>query len=169
MKMKKIIGIWAEDRKGLIGSNNKLPWHLPAELKHFKESTMGQAILSGRKTFESMGKRALPGRVNIVLTRDRDYQAENVVILHDKAEVLSWYKQQDKSLFITGGAEIFRLFEDKLDGLVRTIVDGEFKGDTWFPVDFDFDKFSLVDSSLFHADEKNPYDFEIFTYQRLSN
>lgn len=167
--MKKIIGIWAEDKNGLIGSKGMLPWRLPAEMQHFRSSTMGAAILSGRKTFEGMKKRALPGRVNLVLTRDQNYQAEGVIILHDRDEVLRWFEAQDKSLYVTGGAELFRLFEPDFDELLKTVVAGEFEGDTWFPKDFDLRRFSLVESQTHAVDADNAYAFEIQDYQRASS
>lgn len=118
-----IIGIWAEDEQGLIGQNEKMPWHLPAEQQHFKKTTMGQAILMGRKTFDGMQKRVLPGRISIVLTRDQNYRStdEHVLIMHSLEEVLKWYRNQEKDLFITGGAEILALFEKELEILYRTL------------------------------------------------
>ena len=135
-----IIGIWAEDKQGLIGEADKMPWSLPAEQKHFKETTMNQVILMGRKTFEGMNKRVLPGRISIILTRDETYQSENekVLIMHSPKEVLDWYYKQDKDLFITGGAEILALFESELELLYRTVVHEKFQGDTYFPTHFDF-------------------------------
>ena len=82
---KKIAAIWAQDQNGLIGKNQSLPWHLPAELKHFKEITTGHAILMGRVTFDGMHRRVLPNRKTLILTRDRDYQIEDerVLVFHD--------------------------------------------------------------------------------------
>lgn len=101
--------LWAEDENGLIGKNNELPWRLPADLKYFKETTMGHPIVMGRKTFESIG-RPLPGRKNIILTRDKAFQAEDCLVFHSKDELLEWIEQYDSEVFITGGSEIFRLF-----------------------------------------------------------
>ena len=82
--MKKIIGIWAQTENGIIGKDQVMPWHLPAELQHFKETTMGQAILMGRVTFDGMNKRVLPGRTSIILTQDQAYDPENdaVLVMH---------------------------------------------------------------------------------------
>ncbi|MBM9832413.1 dihydrofolate reductase, partial [Enterococcus faecalis] len=104
----KMAAIWAEDQNQLIGKEMGLPWSLPADLQHFKQTTMGHNILMGRKTFDGMGKRVLPGRTSIILTRDRDYRMDhpNVLVFHSIEEVLDWYLQQDKNLYITGGAEI---------------------------------------------------------------
>ncbi len=110
--MKKIIGIWAQTENGIIGKDQVMPWHLPAELQHFKETTMGQAILMGRVTFDGMKKRVLPGRTSIILTQDQAYDSENdaVLVMHSKEEVLEWYQNQEKNLYIIGGSQILRLF-----------------------------------------------------------
>ena len=109
--MKKIIGIWAQTENGIIGKDQVMPWHLPAELQHFKETTMGQAILMGRVTFDGMNKRVLPGRTSIILTQDQAYDPENdaVLVMHSKEEVLEWYQNQEKNLYIIGGSQILRL------------------------------------------------------------
>ena len=146
-----------------------MPWSLPAEQKHFKETTMNQVILMGRKTFEGMNKRVLPGRISIILTRDETYQSENekVLIMHSPKEVLDWYYKQDKDLFITGGAEILALFESELELLYRTVVHEKFQGDTYFPTHFDFGKFKVV-SEIFHdKDERNAYTFTIKKYEKV--
>src|SRR5699024_11588003 len=83
---KQLIAIWAEDENHLIGVDGGLPWHLPKELKHFKETTMGQALLMGRVTFDGMGRRVLPGRDTLVLTRDKTYQADGVTVVHSRSE-----------------------------------------------------------------------------------
>ncbi|PCR99456.1 dihydrofolate reductase [Lactococcus fujiensis] len=163
-----IYGIWAEDEHGLIGRDGKLPWRLPKELQHFKQVTMNQVLLMGRKTFDGMNKRILPGRQSIVLTHDLNYEKENknLLVFHSKEEVLEWYKQQDKTLFITGGAEMFRLFEKDMDGFYRTLVHGTFVGDAYFPEAFDFQTFHAVAEEDFGVDEKNAYAFTIKRYVR---
>ena len=163
-----IIGIWAQDKNGLIGKNGSLPWHLPAELAHFKKTTLNEAILMGRKTFEGMNKRILPKRQTIVLTRDTDYdsQSSEVLLFHNKEQVLDWYKKQDKDLYIIGGAEILSSFEGNLDRIYRTTVDGEFSGDVYFPKDFSMDKFEKISQKKYANDEKNAYDFEVEYFAR---
>lgn len=164
-----IIGIWAEDEQGLIGKNEKMPWRLPAEQQHFKAITMNQAILMGRKTFDGMNKRVLPGRLSIVLTRDENYSSENenVLVLHSPKEVLEWYKNQEKDLFITGGAEILALFEPELELLYRTVVHGNFEGDAYFPSQFAWENYQEISQSTYHKDAQNPYDFTIKKYKRV--
>ncbi|WP_242258807.1 dihydrofolate reductase [Streptococcus thoraltensis] len=157
---KDIIAIWAEDKNHLIGHKDSLPWRLPKELKHFKETTMGQVLLMGRVTFEGMNRRVLPGRQTIVLTRDKDYQAEGVIVLHSKEEVLEWFENQDKTLFIVGGARIYQSFLPVSNKLLKTEVDGVFEGDTYFP-DYPEADFELVSEKIFEKDEKNAYNFTV--------
>ena len=87
---KKIVAIWAQDEKGVIGKEDRLPWHLPAELKHFKETTLNHAILMGRVTFDGMGRRLLPGRETLILTRDKDFDCEGVTTVTSVEEALAW-------------------------------------------------------------------------------
>ena len=166
---KKIAAIWAEDRQGLIGVNGQLPWHLPAELAHFKSVTMGAAILMGRKTFDGMKRRLLPGRRTLVLSRSQAEQAGPVRFFQNKAAVLDWFSAQEKDLFIIGGAEIFRLFQDQFTELHRTVVAGEFVGDTYFPADFPFEKFEKISEKIVKSDKKNLYGFTTIIYERKSN
>lgn len=158
--MKEIIAIWAQDQNGLIGKDQALPWHLPKDLKHFKETTMGQAILMGRKTFDGMKRRVLPGRTTLILTRDPSYQVEHpdVLIFHSLEDVLAWFQKQDKSLYITGGAEMYALFAPHLDRRITTEIDGEFTGDTYFPT-LDWTDFEETSVTFFQKDEQNAYDF----------
>ncbi|MGO2939123.1 MAG: dihydrofolate reductase [Pseudolactococcus laudensis] len=166
-----IAGIWAEDAQGLIGSNGILPWFLPSELQHFKLTTMGQVILMGRKTFEGMHKRVLPGRTTIVMTRDETYKVadEAVLVFHSLEAVLNWYHGQEpesaKDLYITGGAEMFIAFKDSFEQLYRTIIAGEFEGDTYFPKALEMTNFKEVSSVTHPADEKNDYAFTVKRYE----
>ena len=91
---KQIIAIWAEARNHVIGKNHTMPWHLPAELAHFKKTTMGSAILMGRVTFDGMNRRCLPGRETLILTRDKDFDCEEVTTVTSVEEALAWFEQQ---------------------------------------------------------------------------
>lgn len=158
---KKIIAIWAQDTKGIIGKNNHLPWHLPKDLKHFKETTLNQAILMGRVTFEGMNNRLLPNREMLILTTQSDYQVEGATVVTNMEDVLDWYENQNKTLYIVGGRQVYKLFEPYVDELFVTQVQAEVDGDTYFPREFDFSKFSLVSSELYEKDEQNEFDFTI--------
>ena len=165
---KKIVAIWAQEENGLIGKENRMPWYLPAELQHFKETTMGQVILMGRVTFDGMKRRVLPGRTTIILTRDYTYQVkdEHVLVFHDIRSVLEWYAKQDKTLFIIGGAQVLEAFEPWIEELVQTQVHASLEGDTYFPKEFALDKFSVIEERFYDKDEKNPYDFTIKVLRR---
>lgn len=166
--MKKIIGIWAQDENGVIGKDQLLPWHLPAELQHFKKTTIGHAILMGRVTFDGMGQRALPGRLTLVLTRDQNYQIdhERVLVFHSVDEILEWYQGQDKNLYVIGGKQLFQLFEEHLDGLVRTDIHRSYEGDTYFPENFDWSKWTETGSTYIEKDEENEADFTIRLFEK---
>lgn len=162
---KKIIAIWAQDTKGIIGKNNHLPWHLPKDLKHFKETTLNQTILMGRVTFEGMNKHLLPNRETLILTTQSDYQVDGATVVTSVEEVLTWYKAQDKNLYVVGGSQIYKLFEPYVDKLIITQVQAEVEGDTYFPKDFDLSKFSLVSSEDYEKDEQNKFDFVVEHYE----
>ena len=118
-------------RHGVIGKDNGLPWHLPADLKHFKATTLGKPILMGRKTYESIGK-PLPGRTNIVLTRDASWSATGTVVVGTMAEALR-VAGDAPELAVIGGAEVFRLFLPMARRLHLTRILADFDGDTFFP------------------------------------
>ena len=158
---KKIVAIWAQDEEGIIGKDNRLPWYLPAELQHFKETTLNHAILMGRVTFDGMGRRLLPKRETLILTRNSDEKMDGVSIFNDIESVLDWYQSQDKNLYVIGGKQIFQAFEPYIDEVIVTQVHASVEGDTYFPEDFDLSLFETVSSKVYDKDEKNPYDFTI--------
>ena len=158
---KKIVAIWAQDEEGVIGKDNRLPWHLPAELQHFKETTLNHAILMGRVTFDGMGRRLLPKRETLILTRNSDEKMDGVSIFNDIESVLNWYQSQDKNLYVIGGKQIFQAFEPYIDEVIVTQVHASVEGDTYFPEEFDLSLFETVSSKFYDKDEKNPYDFTI--------
>lgn len=158
---KKIVAIWAQDEEGIIGKDDRLPWHLPAELQHFKETTLNHAILMGRVTFDGMGRRLLPKRETLILTRNSDEKMDGVSIFNDIESVLNWYQSQDKNLYVLGGKQIFQAFEPYIDEVIVTQVHASVEGDTYFPEDFDLSLFETVSSKFYDKDEKNPYDFTI--------
>lgn len=162
-----LIAIWAQAENGLIGNQGKLPWRLPADLQYFREQTIGHTLVMGRKTFEGMGGRPLPGRKTVILTRDHDYQVkhENVQVLHSKAEVLQLAKDSEQPVYIAGGAEVYQLFEPYYDRLLKTVITGDFAGDAYFPK-IDCSPYELVSSIAGVQDEKNQYPFHFETWQR---
>ena len=161
--------IAAMARNGVIGKNNQLPWHLPEDLKHFKEITMGHPIVMGRKTHESIG-RPLPGRENIVLSRNRHYQASGVHIFPSLAAVQEAYPDQE--IFIIGGAELYRQAWPLAETLYLTLIEQDFAGDTYFPqLNWDKEFRTLEESPLMTSKQGDlPYRFINFIKaERLSS
>ncbi|OIU71316.1 dihydrofolate reductase [Rossellomorea aquimaris] len=156
--------IVAMDSKSAIGKNNELPWHLPADLAFFKKTTMGKPIIMGRKTFESIG-RPLPGRENIVITRDKDFVAEGCNVIHDLKKITQLGAGQEEEIFVIGGAEIFNEMLPYADRLYVTKIEEEFDGDTFFPP-FDKEEWELKSKEKGPKDDKNPYDYYFMTYDR---
>jgi dihydrofolate reductase len=161
--------IAAMDENRLIGADNALPWHLPADFKHFKQVTMAKPIIMGRKTFESIG-RPLPGRKNIVLTRG-EFNHDGVVTVHSIDAALHEASQAVDSddevaeVMIIGGANLYQQMIDKADKLYLTHVKTRCEGDSWFP-EVDMNEWEIISQQSVSADEKNNYDFDIIEYQR---
>jgi dihydrofolate reductase len=155
--------IVAMDQQRLIGRNNELPWHLPADLAFFKRKTMGRVIVMGRKTYESIGK-PLPGRTNVIVTTQRDYKAEGCTTVHSVEEVLTRFRDEEE-ICVIGGSEVFKLFMPATDVLYITWIAHEFEGDTFFP-EIDSDLWMEVSREQGVRNEKNPYDYYFTTYIR---
>ncbi len=157
---KEITLIAAAAENNVLGKDNQLIWHISEDLKRFKKLTQGHAIIMGRKTFESMPK-ALPNRTNIIITRNRKYQAKNALIAHSKEEALSFTKD-DPTPFIIGGGEIYSLFLPIADVIELTRIHRSFDGDAFFP------KIKNSEWKLI-SDEKHQYDDGLsFTYSYLT-
>lgn len=155
--------IAAMGRNRLIGNNNQLPWHLPADLAHFKRVTMGKPIIMGRKTYESIG-RPLPGRTNIVLTRSADFHAEGVVMANSPEQALDFASGEDEVMVI-GGSAVYELFLPWAHRLYLTHVENSYEGDAWFPP-FDSEQWRVVASEEHAADENNSSGYRFVTYER---
>ena len=125
--------IFARARNGVIGRNNTLPWHLPEDLAHFKATTMGQPVIMGRKTWDSLPPkfRPLPGRLNIVVTRNRDWQGQGAQVAHSVAEALALCP--DHTPWVIGGAELYALALPLAERVVVTEIDADFEGDAFAP------------------------------------
>jgi len=155
--------IVAVSQNNVIGQENKLPWHLPADMKYFKQLTMGHPIIMGRSTYESIGK-ALPGRVNIVITRQEDFVAEGCVVVGDLKSAFEIAKQDSSDeCFIIGGGDIIRQSLVWADKLYITRIFHNFEGDTFFP-QLSKDDWNLIREDRHLPDEKNhyAYAFQLF-------
>ena len=143
--------------KRVIGTKGGMPWYIPEELKRFKEITMGHPIIMGRKTHESIGK-ALPGRTNIVITRDFSFKAEDVMVVHSLEEALrlASFAQGNNEVFIIGGGEIYKETLPMADKLYLTVIDKDIEGDTFFP---DYSEFKKVVSEESRESDGFKYKF----------
>jgi dihydrofolate reductase len=156
--------IVAMDKNRTIGKDNQLPWHLPADLQFFKRVTMGHPIIMGRKTYESIGK-PLPGRENIVVTRNQEYKLEGCTVIHSVEALIKFAEEKKEEVFVIGGAELFKATFSNTDRLYITMIEHEFEGDTFFP-EFKESDWKLVSQEKGPKDEKNPYDYSFNIYER---
>ena len=163
-----VVHVVAMDNQRCIGKDNDLPWHLPADLKHFKEITQGGVIILGRKNFDSIG-RALPKRVNWVITRNLDWSFEGVKVAHSIEEALEKSiddvkaSEKPNTIFIIGGGEIFKQTISIADRLELTHINLDVKGDIFYPEIPD--EFMKVASEK-HIDDKTGIAFEFATYRK---
>ena len=149
----------------VIGRDGGLPWYLPADLRHFKRTTMGHHLIIGRRTWEEVGK-PLPGRDMVVVTRSRNFAPEGVQVVRSVEQALEIAATDDEP-FIGGGAQIYRiaLARDLVDRLYLTRIHTEIEGDTRFP-EIDFDTWELVSEDHHEADEKNEFAYSFLVFER---
>ncbi len=147
----------------VIGANGKMPWHLPADLAHFKRLTSGHTIVMGRKTWESIGK-ALPNRLNIVLTRQDDFKVEGAIVINTLDEIA--HLETRGRIFIIGGGEIYKQSLAKAKWIHITRIRTLIEGDTTFPK-FDEQKWRCVERTEYCADEKNCFDLCFESWSRV--
>lgn len=150
-------------RNGVIGKEGKLPWHLPEDLKHFKETTLGKPVIMGRKTWESL-PRALPGRLNIVITRQSGYVAEGATVVASIDEALEAVKAYEDA-FIIGGAEIYRQAMDRVKVAHITLVEIDIDGDAYFD-GFNEADWILEKTTSYPPMDSRPWGFSIRRYTR---
>jgi len=149
-----------------IGKNGTMPWHLPADMKHFKNTTWGLPVVMGRKTFESIGK-ALNGRRNIVITRQSGWEAENVMVVRKVDDAILMASETDaKEVMVIGGGEIYELLFQKARRIYMTRVDASPEADTFFPV-IHPDEWRLISQQDHEADEKNAYNYSFQVWERV--
>lgn len=159
-----IISALADNR--VIGIDNKLPWYLPADLQHFKKSTLGKPIVMGRKTWESLPG-ILPGRPHIVITRDQNYQAEGATVVHSLKEAISVESDSDE-VMIVGGANLYTQALNIADKLMLTEVHTDIAGDAFFP-EFDPAVWRETERQHFKADDKNRFAYDFVNYEKASD
>ena len=147
----------------VIGKDNDMPWHLPADLAYFKRTTLGKPIIMGRKTYESIG-RPLPGRKNIVISRDEEYRAEGFEVVGSVEAALALVSDVEEVMVIGGGA-IYKHCLSAAQRLYITHIDANIAGDTYFP-EYDLNEWQLAVSEVKAADEKNNYQLRFNVYER---
>ncbi|MFM5566017.1 type 3 dihydrofolate reductase [Aeromonas veronii] len=158
-----MIAAMAHDR--VIGKDNQMPWHLPADLAHFKRVTLGKPVLMGRKTFESIG-RPLPGRRNLVISRNPGYQADGIEVVGSVEAALALLAGSSvEELMVIGGGHLYAEMLPSADCLYLTRIDLAVEGDTRFPA-FDDGQWQRIDCESHPADEKNPHPYSFETWQR---
>lgn len=160
--------IVAASTNNVIGNDGKMPWHLPNDLKHFKNITWAMPVIMGRKTFESLGK-PLTGRKNIIITRQKDYKPEGTISVQSLDEAIAEAKKMDvKEILIIGGGEIYKMAWEKANRIYLTRVNLETAGDTFFP-EIHPDEWKLTNQKNFDSDEKNLYPHTFQTWERIIN
>lgn len=160
----KISIIVAMDKKGIIGLEGGLPWHLSADLKHFKTITMGKPLIMGRKTHKSIG-RPLPGRKNIVLTHSKEFKAEGCTVVHSLEDAFQAAGDVDE-VMIMGGSGIYDQSLARAGRLYLTEVDADVKGDVYFP-EFNKGEWIEVEREEHSADDKNDFDYSFVVMERV--
>ena len=151
-------------RNGIIGDKNALLWHIKEDMRFFRTTTSGHAVVMGRKTFESLGSKPLPKRTNIVITRaEREF--EGALTAHSLQEAIRM-AGDDEEIFIMGGAQIYREALPVVDRMYITHVGRDYEGDTVFP-EIDYSKWKLVDVVRYERGEEYEYPFEFRTYDRV--
>ena len=155
--------IVALSENNVVGKDNGLPWKLSADLKRLKSLTMGHHIIMGRRTWESLG-RPLPGRINVVITTDKNYKAEGGVVVHSLNEAIK-ISSHDNEAFIFGGGKIFKEALSMVNKIYMTRVHKNIDGDTYFP-HLNVNDWKEMDRENFSADEKNQFDYSFITLER---
>jgi dihydrofolate reductase len=162
--MAKISLIAAMDQNRAIGYHNQLPWHLPADLAHFKRLTLNKPVLMGRKTHEAIG-RPLPQRKNLIITREKNYRADGCEVFHGIEEAFAKVDAQPEVMVI-GGAEIYQQCLPFAHSLYLTLIQHEFKGDTFFPV-WNTSEWQETSRQAYQADANNNYPYSFVQLERI--
>lgn len=161
----KISMVAAMAKNRIIGRDNQMPWHLPADLKHFKHVTMGKPIIMGRKTYESIGK-ALPGRLNIVMSRDPSYRLDDATVV-STLESATKAAQGNDEVMVIGGGHVYQQFLSKTASLYLTFIDLDVKGDTQFPDYESAGEWDMVEEEWHEKDERNQHRYCFVTLNRV--
>lgn len=163
--MSKLALIVAVARNNVIGLGNTIPWYCPADLQYFKRTTMGAPVLMGRKTWDSLKIQPLPGRQNIIVTRDSKFNADGCDVVNSIEAGLQLV-QNEPRVFVIGGEDIYKQVLDRADELYITYVDANVEGDRYFP-QMSLDRWKLIREETYSVDEKNPHDLVFKVYKQI--
>jgi len=161
--------IAAVAENNVIGKNNDLPWHLPSDMKYFKDTTMGHCVIMGRKNYDSipLKYRPLEGRPNIIVTRQKDFKAEGCIVVNSVEDAICECKKRNETeVFIIGGGDIFRQTMDIADKIHYTKIHHTFEGDAFFPK-LDETKWKLMSKKDIQPDAKNKFPFSFCVYEKV--
>lgn len=157
--------IVAMSENNVIAKDGEMPWHLPDEFKHFKETTLGHHIIMGRKTFDALGK-VLKGRTNVVISRQTELFLQDAVLVHSLQQALALAeKNKEEEAFIIGGGEIYKQALELADRLYLTVVQHKFDGQVFFP-ELNYDEWDVASQVEHAADERHKYAFTIYVMER---
>ncbi len=156
--------IWAMADNRVIGIENRLPWKLPADMKWFRQNTMGKPIIMGRLTFESFGAKPLPGRRNIIISRNPAYTADGIEVYTSLEDALQSTQSNEETMII-GGMSLYKQALPLADRLYMTLIHANVEGDAWFP-EFDLHEWQETARNDFPADEKNPHAYSFITLDK---
>ena len=158
--------IVAKAKNNIIGKNNELVWHLPEDLKHFKELTTGHTIIMGRKTYESLGK-PLPNRKHIIFSQNPDFRVheENVQVVHSLLEIQDLIEGKEEA-FVIGGAMIYNFLMPYVKKMYVTEIKQEYDGDAFFPI-IDSEKWKETSRTTGIKNEENNLDYDFVTYEKI--
>jgi dihydrofolate reductase len=164
-----ITGIVAMAKNRVIGKDNRLPWHLPDDLKRFKKITMGHHIIMGRNTYEGLPSGPLPGRVNIVISRTNPVVPEGVKVFSALEQALEWsYREGESEVFVIGGEQLFQAALPMTDKMLITLIDQPVEGDVFFP-EWRKSEWEISETEAHPADDKHEYNFAFQTWNRTIN
>ena len=164
MKFPRLSIVVAMDSNNLIGDKNKIPWHIPGELKRFREITMGKPIVMGRKTHESIGK-VLDGRQNIVLSSNLSYAKDGIIVYNNFLDIMDNFSGHDEVMII-GGSEIYKIALPYTTKLYITHINKKYSGDTWFP-DINYSQWKIINNQSFKNSDVGT-EYSIKTYLRIN-
>lgn len=164
--------IVAVAKNNVIGKNNDLIWHLPADMRFFTQTTKGSVVIMGRRNWDSipLKYRPLSERINVVVTRNQHFSHPDCVVFHNLIEAVNDSKKEMKPIFIIGGGQIYKEAIEKnlVDEMYITHIDASFDGDTWFP-SFNENEWKQEVVMDYLKDDKNPYDFKVVKYTKIKN